>query len=312
MLALETKALAKQYGAVKALDGLDLQVPQGIIFGFLGRNGAGKTTTIRMLTGLAHPSSGSGWVAGVPITDHQSLSWKIGYLPEEPAFYTWMTPCEFLDYIGRIFRIPSKERKHRIDELLAVVDLQSAANRRIKGFSRGMRQRLGLAQALINQPEVLFLDEPASALDPEGRRTVLNLVIELKKKHTVFMSTHILADAEEVCDRVAIIDQGKLIVEDDKTALQKHYSKPILELECRLEDIDRFSHTLQSLKDKPWVIDIEIKGSLAQIHVSAIEPAQETVLAAVLQSKLQLVRFEWVKPTLESIFLNLIGENHNR
>lgn len=312
MLAVQTKALSKRYGNVHAVNQLDLQVPRGIIFGFLGRNGAGKTTTIRMLTGLAKPSSGSAWVAGIHISDYQALSWKIGYLPEEPAFYQWMTPYEFLDHIGRIFRISSKERKHRINDLLEIVDLKTAANRRIKGFSRGMRQRLGLAQALINQPEVLFLDEPASALDPEGRRTVLNLILNLKVKHTIFMSTHILADAEEVCDRVAIIDSGKLIVEDEKLGLQKRYSMPILELECRPEDAAKFPETLYTFRDESWIIDIQREGTLAKIHVASMETAQETILSAILQTQISLVRFEWVKPTLESIFLNLIGENHNK
>lgn len=312
MLAVQTKALSKRYGDVHAVNQLDLQVPQGIIFGFLGRNGAGKTTTIRMLTGLANPSSGSAWVAGVPIRDHKALSWKIGYLPEEPAFYQWMTPYEFLDHIGRIFRISSKERKHRINDLLEIVDLKTTANRRIKGFSRGMRQRLGLAQALINQPEVLFLDEPASALDPEGRRTVLNLILNLKVKHTIFMSTHILADAEEVCDRVAIIDRGKLIVEDEISGLQKRYSMRILELACRPEDAAKFAETLNAFRDEPWVIDIQKEGTLAKIHVDSMETAQETFLSAILQTQISLVRFEWIKPTLESIFLNLIGENHNK
>ncbi|MDW7754550.1 MAG: ABC transporter ATP-binding protein [Brevefilum sp.] len=312
MLAVQTKSLSKQYGDVHAINQLDLQVPRGIIYGFIGRNGAGKTTTIRLLTGLAKPSSGFAWVAGVPISDHQALSWKIGYLPEEPAFYQWMTPFEFLDHIGRIFRISSKERRYRINDLLEIVDLKTAANRRIKGFSRGMRQRLGLAQALINQPEVLFLDEPTSALDPEGRRTVLNLILNLKVMHTVFMSTHILADAEEVCDRVAIIDRGKLIIEDEKIGLQKRYSMPILELECRPEDAAKFPEILYVFRDEPWVIDIQIEGTLTKIHAASMEKAQETILSAILQTQISLVRFEWVEPTLESIFLNLIGENQNK
>ena len=174
MSAIRIEGLHKRYGSVIALDGLDLQVDSGAIFGFLGPNGAGKTTTIRLLTGLAQPSQGRAWVADVEVTGGglHRVARKIGHLPEEPAFYNWMSPREFLDHVARLFGLPAAERRSRVDELLRLAGLTAVAKRRIGGFSRGMRQRLGLAQALINQPPVLFLDEPASALDPAGRKEV--------------------------------------------------------------------------------------------------------------------------------------------
>src|SRR5437868_10717859 len=183
MTAIRIEGLQKTYGSVKALDGLDLAVETGSVFGFLGPNGAGKSTTLRILTGLAQASAGRAWVAGVEVTARHGgggqLAQHFGYLPEEPAFYNWMTPREFLDHVGRLFGMPAPERRSRTAELLQLAGLAEVAGRRIGGFSRGMRQRLGLAQALVNQPPVLFLDEPASALDPVGRKEVRDLIARL-------------------------------------------------------------------------------------------------------------------------------------
>ena len=160
-IAIRCEGLSKNYGNVKAVTALDLTIPRGTIFGFLGRNGAGKTTTIRLLTGLAHPTAGSAWIDGVETTNGNSTAReKFGYLPQDPSFYNWMTPQEYLDYAARLFSMAPSERKQRIDEILHQVGLADAARRRIGGFSGGMHQRLGIAQAMIHQPPVLLLDEP--------------------------------------------------------------------------------------------------------------------------------------------------------
>ena len=190
--AIRTRGLRKVYGEVVALDGLTLTVERGTVFGFLGPNGAGKTTTMRLLTGMARPTAGEAWVAGQTVGQGASAAARFGYLPEEPAFYPWMTPLEFLDHVGRVFHLAGPERRARAQELLELVGLGAVGKRRITGFSRGMRQRLGLAQALVNKPEVLLLDEPVSALDPAGRKEVLELIGQLGSEHTVFMSTYIL------------------------------------------------------------------------------------------------------------------------
>jgi ABC-2 type transport system ATP-binding protein len=308
MNAIQAENLSKVYGQVRALDGLTLSVPEGIVFGFLGPNGAGKSTTIRLLTGLAKPTAGQGWIAGQSITDGERLARKIGYLPEEPAFYVWMTPAELLDHVGRIFGLPTPERKQRIDLLLEQVGLESVRKRRIAGFSRGMRQRLGLAQALINQPEVLLLDEPASALDPAGRKEVLDMIGQLRSQCTVFMSTHILADVERVCDRIAIIDRGRLIVEARQSELQARYSIPAFELECEPGYEGQLESWSHSMAEYPWVERVRTSGNLCRVDVRDVELAKQSLLPQVVGAGLLLHRYEVVRPSLEDIFLRLVGE----
>ena len=203
MAAIKCEGLTKRYGNVVALDSLDLSIKERSIFGFLGPNGAGKTTTVKLLVGLSNPTVGRAWIAGQEVTPEAiGLRKKIGYLPEVPAFYNWMNGPEFLSFVGELHHLSKAEIKNRSDELLELVELKETAKRRIGGYSRGMRQRLGIAQALMNRPEVLFLDEPCSALDPIGRREVLELIKRLSAGATVFMSTHILSDVERVCDSV--------------------------------------------------------------------------------------------------------------
>lgn len=196
---------------VRALDDLSLVVEQGEIFGFLGANGAGKTTTIKLLMRLMFPSSGKAQILGRDISDVQMHA-RIGYLPENPYFYDYLTARELMNYFAALFGIRGAERKQRVEMLLNRVGLEEAAwNKQLRKFSKGMLQRVGLAQALINDPEIVFLDEPMSGLDPVGRREVRELIAELHSKGTtVFMSTHILSDIEALCERVAILRKGKL------------------------------------------------------------------------------------------------------
>jgi ABC-2 type transport system ATP-binding protein len=311
MTAIQMENLRKEYGQVKALDGLTLTVEPGTVFGFLGPNGAGKSTTIRLLTGLARPTSGQGWVADVEIGNQRALAQKIGYLPEEPAFYPWMSPAEFLDHIGRTFSMAPPERKQRVDELLEMVGLSAVRKRRIAGFSRGMRQRLGLAQALVNRPEVLLLDEPASALDPAGRKEVLNMISQLRGNCTVFMSTHILADVERVCDTIGIIDHGKLIVEARQSELLERYTIPAFELESDPGSEEKFGSWADSLTDLDWVSSVAHNGASARVVVKDLEVARRALLPYVVQSGIILRRYEVVTPSLEDIFLRLVGEDQN-
>jgi ABC-2 type transport system ATP-binding protein len=196
---------------VRALDGLNLQVEAGQIFGFLGGNGAGKTTTIKLLMGLMFPSAGTARILGEDISSVKMHS-RIGYLPENPYFYDYLTARELMMYFAELFGIPSNERKSRAEELLSNVGLEEAAwNRQLRKFSKGMLQRTGLAQSLINKPEIVFMDEPMSGLDPMGRREIRELIASLRDQGTtVFMSTHILSDIEVLCDNVAILRKGKL------------------------------------------------------------------------------------------------------
>jgi ABC-2 type transport system ATP-binding protein len=308
MNAIRIEGLQKLYGSVRALDGLDLSVESGTVFGFLGPNGSGKTTTIRLLTGLARPTAGRAWVAGVEIGQAgrhvRSLASRIGHLPEEPVFYPWMTPREFLDYVGRLFGLNANERATRSSELLELVGLNAAGKRRIGGFSRGMRQRLGLAQALVNRPEVLFLDEPVSALDPVGRKEVLELIEHLRKQCTIFMSTHILADVERVCDTVGIIARGRMVVQAQREALLNQYAMPILEIMAEA-NIGEWAATIRS---QPWVQSVAVDGQVARVTVSDMVAAKRELLSSALGAGLAVTHYELVKPSLEDIFLRLVGE----
>lgn len=308
MEAIRCEGLTKHYGAIAAVDGLNLVIEEGSIFGFLGPNGAGKTTTVRLLTGLSRPSRGKAWVMGEEVTPTSvSLRSKVGYLPEEPAFYNWMNGREFLIYVGELFHLPSRENKKRCDELLEFAGLNEAASRRIGGYSRGMRQRLGLAQALMNRPKVLFLDEPCSALDPIGRREVLDTILRLKEEATVFMSTHILADVERICDVVGIIDKGRLVIEERTEELRDRFAQPIFELHLEGE-AHSITRLLQSL---PWVTKVEEEHrdneAVLHIRVSDVITAKRELPKIVAESGLILLHYELTSPSLEEVFIELVG-----
>src|ERR1051325_1906431 len=218
MPAIEINNLTKDYEVgfwrkrkVRALDGLSLSIDGGQIFGFLGANGAGKTTTLKLLMRLIFPTAGSAQILGRDISD-VSMHARIGYLPENPYFYDYLSPREFLDYCGQLFGLDQAERKRRTESLLTRVNLDSKSwNRQLRKLSKGMLQRVGLAQALVNNPEIVFLDEPMSGLDPVGRREVRDLIGSLRTEgKTVFMCSHILSDIEVLCDQVAILKGGRL------------------------------------------------------------------------------------------------------
>jgi len=307
MSSIRIEGLVKTYGKVRALDSLELTVEPGTVFGFLGPNGAGKTTTMRILTGLARPTSGRAWVAGVDLSaDGRHLARRIGYLPEEPAFYPWMTPHEFLDYLGRLYGLSGSDRAARVNDLLELVKLTEVRRRRVGGFSRGMRQRLALAAALVNRPEVLFLDEPASALDPAGRKEVLDLIEGLRGQCTVLMSTHILADVERVCDVIGIIARGKMIVQSRREMLLAQYATPVFEVECA--DTTRLQRWADSLRQRAWVTAVSVENVIARVVVKDVELAKRELLASAVQAGLMLDRYEEIKPSLEDVFLRLVGE----
>ena len=295
--------LVKTYGSVHALDGLSLNVEPGVVYGFLGPNGSGKTTSMRILSGLARPDSGRAWILdkeiGQPGSDIRSL---IGVLPEEPAFYGWMTPREYLrDFVAPLYHIHGQAAAQRTDELLEIVGLKEAANRRIGGFSHGMRQRMGLAQAMVHRPPVLLLDEPVSALDPAGRKEVLDLIDTLRGKTTILLSTHILADVERVCDVVGIIAKGRLIVQDRRDDLLARYVTPLFEIEAD----DGFGHWLEWVEKQAFVTNVSVTGHLARVLVKDVRKAQKALLESLAKEALSVRRFEMVHPSLEDVFLRL-------
>ena len=309
MPAIRCQGLTKRYGSIVALDNLDLTIEEKVIFGFLGPNGAGKTTALKIFTGLSRPTSGTAGVAGEEIVSHsRSLQSKIGYLPEEPAFYNWMTGREYLTFVGQLFSLSSGDIVKRCNELLELVDLSRDASRRVSGYSRGMRQRLGIAQALMNKPGVLFLDEPCSALDPIGRAEVLETLIRLREQATtIFMSSHILADVERVCDVVGIIDRGRLVVESGVEELRQRFAHPVFEIEFE-EPAAPFIRLLEPL---PWVEKVKAgeEGNAFKLRVSArdVATAKAELPKMIAESGLTLRHYQMVLPTLEEVFIELVG-----
>ena len=307
MPAIKCENLTKHYGTVTALDGLTLEVQERSIFGFLGPNGAGKTTTVKLFMGMSRPTSGRAWVDGEEVAaDTPAMRSHIGYLPDVPNFYNWMTGAEFLRFVGELHHLPAVDNKSRSEELLELADLKKAAKRKIGGYSRGMKQRLGMAQALMNRPRVLFLDEPCSALDPMGRRDVLNLILRLKASTTVFMSTHILSDVERVCDSLAIVNKGKLITTSTVAELHARFARSSFELEFE----DDPAALAAKLESQPWVMKVEkleinhIPG--LRVQVQDVSRAKHELPQLIAQSGLGLVRYELTMPSLEDIFVKLV------
>lgn len=307
--AIRCAGLSRRYGAVEALKPLDLEVPAGAIFGFLGRNGAGKTTTIRLLTGLARPTTGRAWVAGVETTTGDGHARAaFGYLPQAPAFYTWMTATEYLDYVARLFRMDAAARRRRIAELLALVDLEPAAKRAIGGFSGGMVQRLGIAQALIHDPPVLLLDEPTSSLDPAGRYELLALIESLRGRVTVFFSSHILADVERVCDTVGIIHAGELLLVAEREALLAQYATNVIALEVERACAPLLDSFAAWVEGQPWATAVTQEGPRLRVVVADVDAGKRALLPQAVALGLTLNRYEWVRPSLEDIFLKLSSQ----
>src|SRR6476620_1635959 len=252
MSVVEIENLSKDYELgfwrkrkVRALDKLSLTVEQGEIFGFLGANGAGKTTTLKLLMRLTFPTEGKARILGADIDD-VSMHQRIGYLPENPYFYDYLTAREFLEYCAELFGFPSVKRRERAKDLLRSVHLEEKAwNTQLRKFSKGMLQRVGLAQALVNDPEVVFLDEPMSGLDPIGRREVRDLIASLRQTgKTIFMCSHILSDIEVLCDRVAILKKGKLAHIGRLNELRGLEGKANLEIIVTGTDVESLSKQL--------------------------------------------------------------------
>jgi ABC-2 type transport system ATP-binding protein len=306
--AVRMRGLTKRFGPVLALDGLDLDVPRGSIFGLLGPNGAGKTTTIRILTGLARATAGSASIAGVSVADDRpALRSRIGYLDQDPRFYGWMKGRELLELVGRLAGLHGEELRSRVQTSLQRTGLADAGKRRIGTYSGGMRQRLGIAQAVLHEPELLILDEPVSSLDPEGRRDLLELIEGMRGEATVVVSTHVLADVERICDRVAILDRGRLVTEGPLAELLERHARPIFELVPALDQADAVAALAERLRAAPWVSHADAAAGTLRVTVSDAAAAARGILPLVVECGVVLTSFEQARPTLEDVFLELVG-----
>lgn len=302
MKAIEIEGLTKRFKEVLALDHLNLTVGQGSIFGLLGPNGAGKTTTLRLLMGLIHPTSGTARILGEDI--HSSMlkiRKRISYLPDVPAFYGWMNGAEYLTFVGKFFEIPGDELTKRVNSLLELAGL-TGVKTLLRGYSRCMKQRLGIAQALVNNPEILFLDEPTSALDPVGRKEVLEMILSLRGKTTVFLSTHILNDVERVCDTVAILNKGRLVTEENLDTLKSKYVQPIFLMEFDFEPLD----LEKRLAGLSWVVRQECENNLLKVVTKDIVSGQRELPRLIAESSIPMRSFQILEPSLEDIFMKVV------
>jgi len=301
--AIEILGLTKDYPTGfwrkrmrRSLDNLTLRVEEGEIFGFLGPNGAGKTTTLKLLTGLIFPTQGTARVRGRPISDIR-MHREIGYLPEQPYFYDYLTARELLDYYARFSGFARTERRERVKRMLERVGLETAGDTQLRKFSKGMLQRVGIAQAILHGPQVVFLDEPMSGLDPIGRREVRDIILGLKQQHhTVFFSTHILADAEMLCDRVAVLHQGKLL---GVGAPSEIVSIEINAMEILFEVRDG-----QAL---PPEFSVTATRTGGRCRIAVPESRLYDTLSQLRACQARILSVTPVRPTLEDYFLRLIG-----
>ena len=283
---------------VRALDNLSLQVHKGEVFGFLGPNGAGKSTTLKILMHLLHPTSGTARILEKSVNT-VSMHNRIGYLPENPYFYDYLTPTELLTYMGRLFGMRQPALSQKVDTLLENVGLAQARTMQLRKFSKGMVQRIGIAQAIINDPEIVFLDEPMSGLDPLGRMEVRRIITALKAKGvTVFFSSHILPDVEAICDRVAILNRGEL---QEEGALEE-----ILKVRIQGHEIIVSGWTEKTLESIQEKCD-EVRSMGDRLHLRAGDREQmENILSFIFANKLDLISINPVRPSLEEHFRTII------
>ncbi|KPL07398.1 multidrug ABC transporter ATP-binding protein [candidate division BRC1 bacterium SM23_51] len=311
---MHTDKLTKSYKGVEALKALDLDVERNSIFGFLGPNGAGKTTTIKLLLGLVRPTSGSATVFGHDIVgDSIDVRRRIGYLAQDPRYYEHMTARETLTFTARFFyRGPRDAIEKRVSETLEIVGLADKADRPIKGFSGGERQRLGIGQAQVNEPDLLILDEPAASLDPMGRRDVLAIMERLRERSTVFYSTHILDDVQRVSDTVAILDHGELIAQAPIEELLAGTGGVVYSLGLKGDGTGSQEH----ISSLPWVSEIRtsVSGAITNWQVTVTDEAvaeRELLRAVLADESVTVTAFGRKQYELEEIFMDLVEGNGN-
>ena len=308
--AIAVERLTKRYpGGVLALDGLSMTVPAGSVFGLLGPNGAGKTTCLRLLAGMTRPTSGRAVVSGTTVaTDALTVRRNLGYLEQDPRAYGWMTGREQITMLGRLHGLEGAGLARAVSDALARVDLADAADRRTGTYSGGMRQRLGIAGALVHRPPVIVLDEPVSALDPEGRRDVLELIVSLRGEATILFSTHVLADVERICDRVGILDHGRLVVEGPLAELLDRFALPVYRVEAEPGQAAAVEALAARLRSLDWVTGTAVEHGLLTVAVADPSRAARELLPAIIEEGLSVVSVARARPTLEDVFLRLTGD----
>ncbi|MBM5612138.1 ABC transporter ATP-binding protein [Listeria seeligeri] len=298
---LKIQGLKKKYNGKIVIKGINLTINNKECVALIGPNGAGKTTIINMIVQILTPDEGQITLNG---QDAKLVREKIGFLPQYPEFYGWMTAVECLRFMGKLSNMEKKDIETRIQEVLLLVGLADKAKKKISAYSGGMRQRLGIAQAILHRPELLILDEPVSALDPIGRREIIQLLENLKKEITILFSTHILKDAEEICDRIAIIKEGELVTDKTITQLLQEESSSIFDVEF-IGDSDAWQ---QILIQNEFIEKIEKIGTVYQVYSTDRKACSEAILKTLLQINGELIRVENRHQNLEEIFVEKVGK----
>ena len=298
MNVLEVKDLHKSFGSKTVLDGLTFSVSEGSVFGFIGRNGAGKTTTMKIILGLLQADSGEITICGERVRYGNTPTNKfVGYLPDVPEFYSYMTAREYLRLCGRVTGMKQSDIKTRTNELLELVGL-AGEKHRIKGYSRGMKQRLGIAQALINKPKLLICDEPTSALDPLGRKEILEIISSAKGETSVIFSTHILSDVEKICDDAAILEKGRTVLCGTVSELKaKRSGSDVQIVPVSADDAQRVAQLLGG----------EVHSGTV-IVANASQDKMLGILKTISESRIPVLKIEHAEPDLEQLFMEVIGE----
>jgi ABC-2 type transport system ATP-binding protein len=304
MAVLKLNNVSKQFGDTKVINDLAFEVPEHSVFGFIGKNGAGKTTTMKMILGFYKPDAGDILVCGEKVSYGNTKTNRfIGYLPDVPEFYGYMTPREYLKLCGEVTGLKKDTLRIRSDELLELVGLQKV-NKKIRNFSRGMKQRLGIAQALLNEPKLLICDEPTSALDPVGRMEILNILSLAKERTTILFSTHILSDVERICDNIGILKDGTLALEGSTADIRNSYRTDTIRLEIGQQA--SAIKTAEGLRGISGITNIRQDNQIIELEVTNTEEAGVCILSFLLKENIQIIRYEITEPSLENIFMKVI------
>jgi len=302
---LRIDQLQKRFGKNEVIKGLSLQVPEGEIFGFIGQNGAGKTTTMKMVLGLLPADAGTIYVCGEPVRFGETRTNElIGYLPDVPEFYPYMTAMEYLKLCGQVTGMTPEKTKARSIELLGLVGLE-ISKKKIGGYSRGMKQRLGIAQALLNQPKLLICDEPTSALDPVGRKEILDILLAVKDQTTVLFSTHILSDVERICDRVAVLHDGIIQLSGTLQDLKAQHKAETLALEFQNQpDCNKF---VGLMIEQTADLKYDVNGNEVILHTDNLHKIQTQAMELLVREGILPIRIETLEPSIESLFLGVVS-----
>jgi len=298
-MKLDIKNVTKTFKEKIAVNNFSMELQAGECIGLIGPNGAGKSTLIKVISDIIYADSGEVFLNGRKISQ---MKREIGYLPQYPNFYHWMTAKETLTFMGQLSGLTKKELTKSIPKILMKVGLSDEEHTKVGTFSGGMKQRLGIAQALLHKPSFIVMDEPVSALDPIGRREVLNLIKEIKKDTSIILSTHILGDAEEICERLVVIKNGTKIEDTTITELLNRKNENKLNMEITPKD----HKWIEILKKLPFVRDVEVIGNKVKIKVDNISKNKNLLLKSAIEHEVDIVKFDMNKETLEEIFLKLV------